>query len=77
MEPIASTSSDVFTGSETAPRSEFRVYKRRYFLLATLFMLNLSNAMVNNDFYISILCLCLGSAILLYILFCRQYINPR
>lgn len=46
MDPPSSDSND----SNEAP-TEYRVYKKRYFLLATLFMLNLSNAMVSLLFY--------------------------
>ena len=46
MEKMANLDNDNASDEQV----EYRLYKRRYFLLATLFMLNLSNAMVSFRF---------------------------
>ena len=43
MEPIIPNNA---SSVSLTSKNEFHVYKRRFFLLATLFVLNLSNAMV-------------------------------
>jgi len=51
MEEVAS-SSYALTRENDESKNEFTLYKRRYFLLATLFVLNLSNAMVSFFKYV-------------------------
>ena len=53
MEKMESSSLD--TNCLNEGQADYRLYKRRYFLLATLSMLNLSNAMVGFIFLILII----------------------